>query len=166
MVLLKNNLIPVPLPVPVNNGVVIGIGILRAGTEDLIDEKYEHHPILVIQRINVLAVVRRDCKIQGRQAVIGHIQKAAGKFTVLGIDGVVQIPLLARQPVLSHGVKETLLKKRIAIHDAPPENVGAAGGGINLGLAPVNVTVIFTFTGFHVFFYLGNIIGYIFNRFF
>lgn len=41
----KNNLIPVPLPVPVNDGVVIGIGILRAGTEDLIDEKYEHHPI-------------------------------------------------------------------------------------------------------------------------
>lgn len=65
----------------------------------------------MIQRINVLAVVRRDCKIQGRQAVIGHIQKAAGKFSVLGVDGVVQIPLLARQPVLSHGVKETLLKK-------------------------------------------------------
>lgn len=166
VIFLKYNFIPVPLSVPVDDGIVIGIGVLRAGAEYLVDEKYEYHSVLVIQRINVFAVVRRDCKIQGSQAVIGHIQKPAGKLPVLGVNRVVQIPFLTRQPVLPHGVKEALFKKRIAIHDSSSEDVGAAGSRINLRLSAVHITVIFAFSGFDIFLYFGNIIGYIFNRLF
>ena len=132
---------------------------MGAWTENFVNKKDKYHTVLIVHGVLFVVIVGGYGKIEGGQAIIGNVQQTARKLSVLCVDGIIQIPRFPGKLVLTHGVKQALFKKGIAVHDALPENIGPARQRIAVGLSAVYKGGISLISRLNIFIDPPNVVG-------